>query len=120
MYEQLFENLGRSRFRSRFKLTGRDRDYVALRKREVIAAHAREIIGKRLAPAHPLKDGKQTPYRGHPVFIAQHATATCCRSCLEKWHSIPRGVELTAGQQDYVVDVIMAWIYTRAVGRSAG
>jgi exodeoxyribonuclease V alpha subunit len=114
MYEQLFERLGQSKFRSRFKLTGRDRDYVALRKREVIAAHAREIIAKRLAPAQPLKDGKQTPYRGHPVFIAQHATATCCRSCLEKWHDIPKGAALTSEQQDYVVDVILAWIYRSA------
>ena len=114
MYERLFESLGRSKFRSRFKLTGRDRDYVALRKREVIAAHACEIIAKRLAPAHPVKDGKQTPYRGHPVFIAQHATATCCRSCLEKWHGIPKGAELTAEEQNYVVGVILTWIYRRA------
>jgi len=113
MYEELFDRLARSKFRSRFKLTGRDRDYVAMRKREVLAAHAREIIAKRLAPAHPVKDGRQTPYRGHPVFIAQHATATCCRSCLEKWHQIPKGVALTAAQQDYVVDVITSWIYRR-------
>ncbi len=33
---------------------------------------------------------RQTPFRGHPVFIAQHATATCCRECLAKWHRIPR------------------------------
>jgi exodeoxyribonuclease V alpha subunit len=113
MYEEMFERLARSKFRSRFKLTGRDRDYVAIRKREVLAAHAREIIAQRLAPAHPVKDGRQTPYRGHPVFIAQHATATCCRSCLEKWHQIPKGMELTAAQQDYVVDVITNWIYRR-------
>ena len=113
MYDELFERLGRSKFRSRFKLAGRDRDYVALRKREILAAHARDIITRRLAPAQPVKDGKQTPYRGHPVFIAQHATATCCRSCLEKWHHIPKGAELTHEQQDYVVDVIVAWIYRR-------
>ncbi len=29
--------------------------------------------------AEPRNDGKQTPFRGHPVFTAQHATATCCR-----------------------------------------
>ena len=83
------------------------------RKREILAAHARDIIARRLAPAQPAKDGKQTPYRGHPVFIAQHATGTCCRSCLEKWHHIPKGAELTQEQQDYVVDVIVSWIYRR-------
>ena len=111
MHDELFESLSRSKFRSRFRLSGRDRDYVAIRKREVIAAHAREIIAKRLAPAHPVKDGSQTPYRGHPVFIGQHATATCCRSCLEKWHHIRKGVQLTPEEQEYVVDVIVSWIY---------
>ena len=61
-------------------------------------------------PAHPPKDGKQTPYRGHPVFVAQHATATCCRSCLLKNHKIQPGVELSAEQQEYVVEVICRWI----------
>lgn len=65
---------------------------------------------KRLAPSEPQNDGKQTPMRGHPVFVAQHATATCCRGCLEKWHNIPKGRELTAQEQDYVVDVILQWI----------
>ena len=113
MYEDLFESLGRSRFRSRFHLTGRDRDYVAIRPREELARHARDVILKRLAPARPYKDGWQTPYRGHPVFIAQHATGTCCRSCLEKWHSIPAGVELSREQQEYVVSVLLEWLYRR-------
>jgi hypothetical protein len=113
MYEELFDRLARSRFRSRFRLSGKERDYVAIRPREVLAAHARDIISKRLAPAHPYKDGAQTPYRGHPVFIAQHATGTCCRSCLEKWHQIPKGVELSREQQDYVIDVLLAWLYRR-------
>lgn len=113
MYEDLFERLARSKFRSRFRLSGKERDYVAIRAREEMAAHARDIIARRLAPAFPRKDGAQTPYRGHPVFIGQHATGTCCRSCLEKWHGIPKGVELTPEQQDYVVDVLLAWMYKR-------
>ena len=72
--------------------------------------HAEDLIAKRLAPALPRNDGKQTPYRGHPVFVAQHATATCCRSCLQRSHEIPRGRELTAEEQSYVVDVICRWI----------
>jgi hypothetical protein len=72
--------------------------------------HAGELIAKRLAPAEPDKDGKQTPYRNHPVFVAQHATATCCRTCLERWHGIPTGRALTAEEQAYVVDVISRWI----------
>ncbi len=77
---------------------------------EVIRRHAHELIGARLAPAAPRKDGKQTPWRGHPVFVAQHATATCCRSCLARWHEIPCGRELTAAEQEYVVEMIMGWM----------
>ena len=55
-------------------------------------------------------DGKQTPMRGHPVFIAQHATATCCRECIRKWHKMQPGKELSQVQQEYLVDVIMTWI----------
>jgi hypothetical protein len=64
----------------------------------------------RLAAAQPRNDGRQTPYRGHPVFVAQHATATCCRTCLAKWHGVPAGVALSEEQQGYVVDVICRWI----------
>ena len=74
------------------------------------AEHAAELLAKRLAPTAPHKDGKQTPYRGHPVFVAQHATATCCRSCLQRWHGIPKGRELTADEQAYAVNVICRWI----------
>jgi hypothetical protein len=111
LYEELFERLQRSKFRSKFHLTGKDREYVAVRSPEVMAAHARDLIARRLAPAEPRNDGKQTPYRGHPVFVAQHATGTCCRSCLEKWHGMRKGVELSVEQQDRVVDVILEWIY---------
>jgi hypothetical protein len=57
----------------------------------------------------PINDGKQTPMRGHPVFIAQHATATCCRGCLEKWHAIP-GRALSEPEQRYMVQVIHRWL----------
>ena len=77
---------------------------------DTIHSHARDFVQKRLVPAHPPNDGKQTPMRGHPVFVAQHATATCCRGCLEKWHHIPRGREMTEREQEYVVNIIMEWI----------
>src|SRR3546814_11555855 len=68
------------------------------------------IVEKRLAPAEPVNDGKQTPMRGHPVLIAQHATATCCRSCLAKWHGIPAGRLLDAAEQRHVVAAIARWL----------
>jgi hypothetical protein len=105
------ERITKHHFRARFHLRyGRDRALVELRGMEAVRRHAGELIAERVAPAAPAKDGRQTPYRGHPVFVAQHATATCCRTCLERWHEIPRGRELTADQQAYVVDVICRWI----------
>ena len=109
-FEILFERLSRSKFRSRFHLTEKDKAYVREKGMDTIRSHAYDFIEKRLAPAKPKNDGKQTPMRGHPVFLAQHATATCCRDCLMKWHRIPKGVPLSQRQQDYVADVIMEWI----------
>jgi exodeoxyribonuclease V alpha subunit len=77
---------------------------------ETIKSHAKVLIHARLSPAYILNDGKQTPMRGHPVFIAQHATATCCRGCLNKWYRVKEGVELTSAQEEKIVNLIMAWI----------
>ena len=110
----LFERLSKSKFRMRFQLTDADRRYISEKGMDTIREHAAEIVRKRLVPAEPANDGEQTPMRGapkgHPVFLAQHATATCCRGCLEKWHGIPKGRELTASEQQYVVYIIMRWI----------
>ena len=77
---------------------------------DAIKQHAKDFIAKREAPAYIANDGKQTPMRDYPVFIAQHATATCCRECIRKWHKMQPGKELSQVQQDYLVDVIMTWI----------
>ena len=75
-----------------------------------LARHAHDFVSERLGPAYPKNDGKQTPMKNHPVFVAQHATATCCRQCLEKWHGIQMGRALTEVQIHYLVSVIMSWI----------
>src|SRR5690348_14582437 len=106
----LFTALARSKFRTRFRLQGRELAYLRSRGIEQVLEHARDFIDKRLAPAEPANDGKQTPFRNHPVFVAQHATATCCRGCLEKWHAIPKGRPLTEEEQRYMVAVIGAWL----------
>ena len=107
--EELFAALGRSKFRSRFKLSGKEAEYFNQKGIATILEHARDFITKRLAEANPVNDGKQTPMRKHPVFIAQHATGTCCRKCLEKWHHISRGKPLTEEQIDYIIEVLKHW-----------
>ena len=111
VYEgNLWKRLSQSKFRNSFSLKANDRSYVSEKGMEKVREHACDFIRKRLAPSEIPNDGKQTPMRGHPVFVAQHATATCCRGCLEKWHRIPKGRELTEAEQEYVVNVIMEWI----------
>lgn len=106
----LFERLSKSDFRSRFRLSGKDREYVKEKGLPTIRKHAEDFVGKRLAPAVIPNDGKQTPMRGHPVFLAQHATGCCCRGCFFKWHHIPACRALTNEEQEYAVAVLMAWI----------
>ncbi len=102
--------LSKSKFRSSFHLKEKDIQYCYDKGLDTIESHARDFIAQRLAPAYIPNDGKQTPMKSHPVFIAQHATATCCRGCLYKWHKIEKGVELNQKQQDFVVRIIMEWI----------
>ena len=106
----LFERLARSDFRSRFHLTKKDKEYIAEKGLATIRKHAEDFVAKRLAPAVIPNDGKQTPMRGHPVFLAQHATGCCCRGCFFKWHHIPAGRLLTKEEQQYAVAVLMTWI----------
>ncbi len=108
--EDIFFKLSRSKFRSSFHLSKKDKEYVTNKGLDKIREHAYDFVKKRLAPSQILNDGKQTPMRGHPVFIAQHATATCCRGCLYKWHKIKAGTNLSCEQIEYVVNVIMKWI----------
>lgn len=108
--DSLLQRLAQSSFRSRFKLNNKDLNYLQNKGLAIIQQHAADFIKKRLAPANPTNDGKQTPWQGHPVFVAQHATATCCRGCLQKWHKIPLNKELSAEQQYYVITVISHWL----------
>ena len=108
--EIVLRRLSTSPFRAKFCLKEKDLKYVQEKGMETIKSHAYDFITTRLAPANPENDGKQTPMRNHPVFIAQHATATCCRGCLEKWHKIPKNRPLFAQEIDFVVNLIMEWI----------
>ena len=108
--DEAFAKLARSKFRSRFRLSAADRKYIADKGMATIRSHAADFVRTRLAPANPPNDGRQTPMRGHPVFKAQHATATCCRSCLEKWWKVPKGTEIPPERQSRIVDFLMTWI----------
>lgn len=108
--DEVFAALEQSAFRRRFQLRGKELEYLRHKGLATVMQHAADFIEKRLAPAAPANDGKQTPMRHHPVFIAQHATATCCRGCLQKWHQIPKGHALEASEKQYVLEVLERWL----------
>ena len=114
--DQALDKLQRSTFRARFALSAKDRAYVSEKGMDVIRRHAEDFIRQRLAPAHPPNDGKQTPMRGHPVFVAQHACACCCRKCLQKWYAVPPDRDLTPSEQQRIVNLLLAWIERQMQG----
>ena len=109
-YDELLFSLSKSNFRSKFHLKEKDFNYIDEKGIDTIKQHAYDFITKRLKPEFIPNDGKQTPMRGHPVFIAQHATATCCRGCLNRWYKIEKNRELGDAEVDFVVELIMKWI----------
>jgi hypothetical protein len=109
-----FDALANSTFRRSRKLGAKEAEYLASKGIDKVVEHAAEFVESRLAAARPANDGKQTPWHGHPVFVAQHATATCCRSCLAKWHLIEKGRTLTQEEKRYVVEVIRRWLRRQA------
>jgi len=116
MVDSALELLKRSSFRSKFKLNDRDRQYIQDKSIETIKDHAVDFINLRIASKSLKNDGKQTPMKGHPVFIAQHATATCCRGCLQKWHRIKKGRALSDNEVEFIVSLIMGWIENQTDG----
>ena len=107
----ILDKLSKSKFRSSFHLNKKMKEYVQEKGIEKIKNDGIELITKRLAPGDISNDGKQTPMRQvHPIFIAQHACACCCRGCLEKWHHIPKGRELTKDEIEYIINILMEWI----------
>jgi hypothetical protein len=106
----ILKRLSRSTFRARFRLGDKEQVVLARQGMSKTQEQAADILLRRVAPAHPAHDGKQTPMRGHPVFIAQHATATCCRGCIAKWHGIPTGKHLSDEDLRALVAVIGAWL----------
>ena len=109
-FDELFEALERSPFRRKLRLNASELAYLRKRGEAAVMSHARGFVEDRLAPAAPAKDGRQTPWRGHPVFVAQHATGACCRFCLRRWHRIPSGRMLSRQEIEHILSVIHHWL----------
>ena len=108
--EEALNKLEKSKFRSSFHLTKKEKAYLEEKGMDVMRSHAKDFVRQKLAPANPINDGKQTPMHGHPVFKAMHATGCCCRGCLNKWYKVPLHQELNEAQQEKIVNLLLAWI----------
>ena len=109
-WERVKARLATSKFRSGFHLNSAMLEYCRARGKELIRRHCLEFVRQRLAPAHPENDGRQTPWNGHPCFVAQHATGCCCRRCLQTWHRIPEGRTLSTEEIQYIAGILICWI----------
>lgn len=116
IYNKL-DSLSKSKFRSSFHLRKYMIEYIDKKGMDTIEEHAYDFVLKNLAPSYIKNDGRQTPMKGHPVFIAQHACACCCRGCLENWHHIPKGRELTKKEITFIVALLVEWIKCEYEGR---
>ena len=83
-----------------------------------ILAKAKEIVTKKISKIPKgYFDYLCTPTKGKEiVHYAQHATATCCRRCVARWHNIPEDVVLTEPQVDYFVELIEMYIDEKVPG----
>jgi hypothetical protein len=77
--------------------------------REAAAHRLRQSVGS----ANPPRDGRQTPMDGNIIYFAQHATACCCRTCMEYWHAIPKGRELSDEEIAYFTELVMLYVNER-------
>ncbi len=109
-YDIVLKKLQSSKFRSSFHLKEKEKNYIQEKGMDKIKSHAIDFINEKLGPANPKNDGKQTPMKNHPVFIAMHACGCCCRSCLYKWHHISKNKELSEKEKIYILNLLMIWI----------
>lgn len=103
-------SLEKSKFRASFHLNKKMIEYIDIKGLELVESHCNDFIDKNLKTYNKEKDGKQTPTKSHPVFVAQHATATCCRGCIEKWYHIPKEKVLQENEIKCIKAMIMEWI----------
>ena len=113
-----FEALQHEMIRHHFFHQDVDEDALRHAKRKgrlLLKEAARNRLRKYLAPAEPPMDGRQTPKQGNAIYYAQHATATCCRTCLEYWHDIPKGRPLTSEEFEYCARLIDLFLDQRLI-----
>jgi uncharacterized protein DUF4186 len=89
------------------------RDHALRKGRAALLGSVANRIAKSVGVENPYRDGQQTPFQGNVIYYAQHATASCCRTCIEYWHGIEKGRPLTSDEQDYLIQLVTLYIDDR-------
>jgi hypothetical protein len=86
------------------------------RTAEQLAGSATSTLRRALVVGHVL-EGHQTYFayndKATIIHCAQHATATCCRSCLETWLGIPRSQPLATDDLAYCASLVDGYVTAR-------
>jgi len=77
---------------------------------EKVSEELRKRLISSVGPANPPFDGRQTPLKGNVIYYAQHAIGACCRKCINEWHGIPMGDELTPAEIDYLAALAQLYL----------
>jgi hypothetical protein len=74
---------------------------------------AEHFLRKYIAKPADAFSSISTSMDGNPIHYAQHATATCCRRCIEKWHGIPPDRYLQEDEILYFLRLVQLFINDR-------
>ena len=88
-------------------------DHASRKGRRQLYNGVKQRLRTSVGKAVPFRDGTQTPMSGNVLYYAQHATATCCRTCINYWHGLPRGRPLTESELDYLESLITRFLDDR-------
>lgn len=117
--EYTFNALKYERVRHHFwhqRLTQRAINHAKRKGKHGIRDRVRHHLEGVIGPAQPFHDGFQTTMDDQSptaVPFGQHATATCCRKCVEYWHGIPMGRVLSKDELDYFTELVCLYIEDR-------
>jgi hypothetical protein len=91
----------------------RARNHALRKGRSALSLAASRRIEMSVGAENPSNDGRQTPFDGNVLYYAQHATASCCRTCIAYWHDIPKGRALTPDERQYLTGLVVRYIDER-------
>jgi hypothetical protein len=94
-------------------------DYAKRAGRRALHERIVKRIRSRIGAAEPFRDGAQTPIttaKADALDFTLHAIASCCRTCANYWHGLPKGRELTESEIGYLSELGRRYLDARLPG----